>query len=100
MQNDAPIATFPIHGKPFSLRRGRISPNTPAFHIVDQGGKHVSLAFPEDGGGFLFDMLEADGTRAGYRLGADRKATQFPTKSAYWKARTAAGWPAFRKASP
>lgn len=99
MPSEAAIASFSVDGKPYGIRRGRIMPNTPPFHVVNGAGAHVSLAFPEEGGGFLFDMLEPDGKRGGFRLGADRKASRFPTKAAYWKARAAAGWPALKKVS-
>lgn len=86
-------------GRTMYLKPGRVSPGNPPEHVVDAAGKHVSLAFRERDGSVLFDAEVAGGERAGYRMHwATGQVDRFPTKGAYWAARSAAGWPARRKA--
>ena len=97
--NEPGIVRFICEGRSLTLQPGRVTPGQPSEHITDAAGKHVSLAYREAAGAILYDMAEGDGTRTGYRLNLrDLLATRFPSKSEYWKARTAAGWPARRKA--
>lgn len=99
MSDDPARIGFFYDSRSYFLQPGRVSPGNPSEHIVDAAGRHVSLAFRERDGNVLFDMALPDGSRIGLRLyPGSLRVEPFRTKTAYWNARTAAGWPARRKA--
>lgn len=99
--HDAPAEgrRFLCEGKVFMLETGRTRPGLPTEHIVAADGKHISLAYPEahDRPSVLYDA-DVDGARVGFRLYLDTlHAERFKLKAEYYRARTDAGWPCYRR---